>query len=146
MNKEILATEDKIFLVDKKVFKDDEEHCYSGMFYDGYAVLKSEPDDHDIPEHIILSYPTVEEVNGNEELKAEVNTYSGLGADTDATVYQIALKFGKISSVGCIKGKLLDLLLDAIDYSFLQTDGTYDKSLTYPVIDQVNYIKKLIKQ
>lgn len=53
---------------------------------------------------------------------------------------------GDDSSVGDLKGKLLDLLLDAIDYSFLQIDGNYDKSLTYPVIDKVNYIKKLIKQ
>ena len=146
MNKEILATKNEILLVDKKVFKDDDEHCYSGMFYDGYAVLKAEPDDNNVPEHIILSYPTVEEVKGNTELKAEANTYSGMEAEADVAVYPIALRFGKISSAGDIKGKLLDLLLDAIDYSFLQTDGTYDKSLTYPVIDQVNYIKKLIKQ
>ncbi len=38
--------------------------------------------------------------------------------------------------------KLLELLLEAIDYSFYQTDGTYDKALTYPVIDKVQYIKK----
>jgi len=37
---------------------------------------------------------------------------------------------------------LLMLLLDAIDYSFARTDGTYDRSLSYPVIDKVNYIKK----
>ena len=37
--------------------------------------------------------------------------------------------------------ELLKLLLEAIDYSFLKTDGTYDKSLTYPVIDKVNFIK-----
>lgn len=38
--------------------------------------------------------------------------------------------------------KLLDMLLEAIDYSFLQTDGSYCNSLTYPVIDKVKYIKK----
>lgn len=37
--------------------------------------------------------------------------------------------------------ELLDMLLEAIDYSFLKTDGSYDKSLTYPVIDKVRYIK-----
>ena len=36
------------------------------------------------------------------------------------------------------------MLLDVIDYSFLQTDGSYDKSLTYPVIDKVLFIKKNI--
>ena len=38
----------------------------------------------------------------------------------------------------------LELLLEAIDYSFLKTDGTYDEGLTYPVIDKVKYIKGLI--
>ena len=41
--------------------------------------------------------------------------------------------------------KLLEILLEAIDYSFLQTNGDYDKSLTYPVIDKVRYIKEKLK-
>ena len=41
--------------------------------------------------------------------------------------------------------KLLKMLLEAIDYSFLQTDGSYDKTLTYPVIDKIQYIKEQIK-
>lgn len=41
--------------------------------------------------------------------------------------------------------KLLGMLLEAIDYSFLQTNGDYDKSLTYPVIDKVRYIKEKLK-
>ena len=39
---------------------------------------------------------------------------------------------------------MLNLLIEAIDYSFLQTDGTYDKVLTYPVIDKVRFIKKVL--
>ena len=38
--------------------------------------------------------------------------------------------------------QLLSLLLEAIDYSFMKPDKTYDATLTYPVIDKVNYIKK----
>lgn len=146
MNRNQLAVEDEIFLCDEKFFKDDEEHCYSGLFRDGFAVLKVAPGDYGVPNQVILTYPTVEEIENNPKLKAEVNEYSGMEADTDVTVYPIALRFGKISKVEDIKGKLLDDLLDAIDYSFLQTDGTYDKALTHPVIDKVNYIKKLIKQ
>jgi hypothetical protein len=41
--------------------------------------------------------------------------------------------------------KLLNMLLEAIDYSFLQTDGSYDKTLTYPVIDKIQYIKEQVK-
>ena len=41
--------------------------------------------------------------------------------------------------------KMLNLLLEAIDYSFLQSNGEYDKVLTYPVIDKVNYIKKTLR-
>ena len=39
---------------------------------------------------------------------------------------------------------MLNLLLEAIDYSFLRTDGTYNKALTYPVIDKVRFIKKVL--
>ena len=41
----------------------------------------------------------------------------------------------------------LNMLLEAIDYSFwnLQTQD-YDKELTYPVIDKVKYIRKLLKE
>lgn len=42
--------------------------------------------------------------------------------------------------------KLLKMLLEAIDYSFLQTDGSYDKTLTYPVIDKIKYIKEQVKE
>lgn len=41
--------------------------------------------------------------------------------------------------------KLLNMLLEVIDYSFLQTDGSYDKALTYPVIDKIQYIKEQLK-
>ena len=41
--------------------------------------------------------------------------------------------------------KILKMLLEAIDYSFLQTDGSYDKTLTYPVIDKIQYIKEQVK-
>ena len=40
---------------------------------------------------------------------------------------------------------LLSLLIEAIDYSFLKTDGTYDGDLSYPVIDKVCYVKKQLK-
>ena len=38
------------------------------------------------------------------------------------------------------------MLLEAIDYSFAQTDGTYDLTLTYPVIDKVKYIKQKLRE
>lgn len=41
--------------------------------------------------------------------------------------------------------EILRLVLEAIDYSFLQTDGTYKKTLTYPVIDKVLWAKKQLK-
>lgn len=145
MNKNQLAVEDEIFLCDEKFFKGNEEHCYSGTFLDGFAVLNAEPGDQDVPSRVILTYPTIKEIESEPKLKKEVNEYSGFNPDDEITIYPIALRFGKISSVEDIKGKLLDNLLDAIDYSFLQTDGEYDKALTHPVIDTVNYIKKIIK-
>lgn len=42
--------------------------------------------------------------------------------------------------------ELLALLLDAIDYSFLRTDGEYNKELTYPVIDKVKFVKKKMQE
>ena len=40
----------------------------------------------------------------------------------------------------------IEMLIETIDYSFLKTDGTYDESLTYPVIDKVKYIKRLLEE
>ena len=42
--------------------------------------------------------------------------------------------------------ELLKMLLEAIDYSFAQIDGTYDLTLTYPVIDKVKYIKQKLRE
>ena len=40
----------------------------------------------------------------------------------------------------------LEMLIEAIDYSFLNTQGEYDKELTYPVIDKVKFIKKSMQE
>lgn len=40
----------------------------------------------------------------------------------------------------------LEILIEAIDYSFLNTQGKYDKELTYPVIDKVKFIKKSMQE
>lgn len=42
--------------------------------------------------------------------------------------------------------ELLKMLLEAIDYSFEQKDGTYDLTLTYKVIDKVKYIKQKLRE
>lgn len=42
--------------------------------------------------------------------------------------------------------ELLKMLLEEIDRSFAQTDGTYDHILTYPVIDKVKYIKQKLRE
>ena len=43
--------------------------------------------------------------------------------------------------------ELLDMLLEAIDYSFWsQIEGKYETELTYPVIDKVNYIKRVLRE
>lgn len=39
--------------------------------------------------------------------------------------------------------KMLDMLLEAISYSYAQTDGTYG-DLAYPVADKVKYIKEIL--
>ncbi len=40
----------------------------------------------------------------------------------------------------------IKMLIEAIDYSFLNTQGEYDKELTYPVIDKVKFIKKSMQE
>ena len=42
--------------------------------------------------------------------------------------------------------ELLDMLLEAIDYSFWNpTERKYNLDLTYPVIDKVKYIKRVLR-
>ena len=43
------------------------------------------------------------------------------------------------------KDKQLWLLIEAIDYAYLQTDGNY-KDLAYVVSDQVKYLKRLLQE
>lgn len=45
-----------------------------------------------------------------------------------------------------IDNDMLINLIDAIDYSYLHIDGTYDDALSYPVIDKVNFIKKTLNK
>ena len=42
--------------------------------------------------------------------------------------------------------ELLLLLLEAIDYSFMKPDKSYNISLTYPVIDKVRFIKRQLNE
>lgn len=77
------------------VFNDDEEHLYHGKFYDGIAVLYKDPEDADVPEKLIMTYPTMEEVKGNADLAHEIRDYAGLGAEDDINYFHIALKYGK---------------------------------------------------
>ena len=53
-----------------------------------------------------------------------------------------AIEEQKLSNDDFDYKKMLNMLLDAIDYSFLKTDGSYDNALTYVVMDKVNFIKK----
>ena len=39
--------------------------------------------------------------------------------------------------------KMLDMLLEAISYSYAQNDGTYG-DIAYPVADKVKYIKEML--
>lgn len=43
--------------------------------------------------------------------------------------------------------ELLIMLIEAIDYSFWNpTDRKYNMELTWPVIDKVNYIKRVLQE
>lgn len=77
-----------------KVFNDGEEHCYSGKFYDGIAVLKADPDDKDVPEKLIMTYPTMAVIDSSADLAYEVRDYSGLGPEEDINYFNVALKYG----------------------------------------------------
>jgi len=63
------------------------------------------------------------------------NTFNKQTADSTANT-------AKLLSIIAEKSKLIDLLLDSIDHSYLQTDGTYG-DLSKEVSDKVEYIKKL---
>lgn len=77
-----------------KVFNDNEEHCYSGKFYDGIAVLKADPDDSDVPEKLIITYPTMDIVNSDAAIAREIREYAGLNEKDGINYYHVALKYG----------------------------------------------------
>lgn len=76
------------------VFNDDEEHCYSGKFYDGIAVLNADPDDKDVPKKLIMTYPTMDIVNSNTSMAREIREYAGLDEEDGINYYDVALKYG----------------------------------------------------
>lgn len=63
--------------------------------------------------------------------------------ETAKTIEEMAKMFYAMGrkSVRTKYKDMLTKLMDAIDYSFMMTDHTYDKSLTYPVIDKIRWIK-----
>lgn len=76
------------------VFSDDEEHHYSGKFYDGIAVLKADPDEKDVPKKLIMTYPTMDMIDDSADLAYEVRDYSGLDPEEDINYFNVALKYG----------------------------------------------------
>lgn len=105
--------------------------------YDEHGYLKSNPhvmyEDNKILDQYLIDTYGIEYAQQN-PLKTDINKSSCID---DYALNQY--KTNGIDYQKCLKD-----LLDAIDYSFLKIDGTYDRELTYPVIDKVNFIKKLL--
>lgn len=78
------------------VFSDDEEHYYHGAFYDGIAVVERDADDKDAPQKLILTYPTMDMVNGDDKLFLSVLDYKGMDEDEEINFFDIALTFAHI--------------------------------------------------
>ena len=56
--------------------------------------------------------------------------------------HSVCVFYGNVIEMAKYKDEQINLLLDAIDYIYLQTDGTYG-DLALPVIDKINYLKSL---
>lgn len=88
--------EDDILLCDQKFFGDGNEHRYIGKFYDGIAVVHSEPEDKNSPETLVLTYPTLDIINSEDgnELDREIRLWCGLQPGDEITYLDVALKYG----------------------------------------------------
>ena len=76
------------------IFNDDDEHFYHGKFGDGVAVLTKDPEECDVPEKLVMTYPKIGTVKSTPEMAVEARDYAGLGNCSEITYYHIALKYG----------------------------------------------------
>lgn len=91
----------EILLTDKKVFKDDEEHPYVFVCYDGFAQGKHDTDkdpNPNCPDTILMSYPHYRELTPKKI--EQIREYRGLDENVPLNYEDVAMKFGKIGKYG----------------------------------------------
>lgn len=75
--------EEEIFFVDKKIFKDENEHYYTCKCYDGVAICTPYYDEYDEEENknlpmIISTYPKKKDILKDDDLSQKILDYRGL--------------------------------------------------------------------
>lgn len=103
--------EDEILFTNKKIFKDNEEHCYTCKCYDGVAVCT--PIDEDESPMIVATYPKKEEVLKDKKLCNKILEYRGL---YDMRASQI--NYGDIMTM---LGKLTKVTDDSVKLALIAT-------------------------
>ena len=96
-----MIIEDEVLFQDVAVFGDDKEHSYRLECYDGWALGIALADDNsgDVPAEIIVRYPALKDVLGNETLTRKTLEYRGLGSDPSVIHYgDIMMAFGEIDN------------------------------------------------
>lgn len=140
---------DEILLTDKSFFKDDNEHPYEGMFYNGIAYLtRVECDENNgCPEKLLLGYPQGADITARQA--DAIREWCGLGDDDDITNFNIALKYGKIGRSGLNADELN--LLDSIarknkmDWFITTPEGNFKDGETGKKISPKKAVKQLIE-
>ena len=105
MSKKYILEED-IFFTNKKIFKDENEYCYTCKCYDGVAICTPYYHEDDEEENknlpmIISTYPKKKDVLKDNDLCQEILTYRGLYDLTKKQIHygDIMMYLGKLTKV-----------------------------------------------
>ncbi len=97
-----MIRETGILFSDRKVFKDNKEHEYDCVCYDGYAICKlADDEDKKAPKKIRVTYPKRKDVLKNRDMSDYVLEYRGLYDLTAINIHcgDIMMAYGKIEKV-----------------------------------------------
>lgn len=143
-------TEEEIYFTDKTVFKDEMEHPYECVCYDGVAFCTKVPCKENInaPQNLMLGYPSMCSIKGTAKETA-CKEYRGIPMGEPLCYSDIAIKYGKIGKYGFTADELniMDELARSakMDWFVTTTEGNFKDGETGKPMTAKKALKDLVE-
>lgn len=145
-----VITNEEIWFTDKAVFKDEMEHPYECVCYDGVAFCTKIPckENKNAPQSLMLGYPTMRSIKGTAKETA-CRMYRQIPMAEPLYYSDIAVKYGKIGKYGFTADELniMDgLARDAkMDWFVTTTEGNFKDGETGKPMTAKKALKDLVE-